>query len=168
MGLRCQGDDECGQQTFCNTEKKEFRLSFNLLFYLPKAPWNPLPPSHPLPLGHQMSGFHCGFEFLRAVADAGIFFFYLWMFAILKWFLRLSSSPQLRNLILNMKIKSFIWASLCSHVQLLVGALWFQFTLDWVLCLRFLYIYDIHQQPFPLIKLICIYAPKYDYILSKI
>lgn len=140
-------------------------LSCNLLFHLMKAPWNPLPPGHPLPLGHQMSGFHCRFEFLCAAADAGIFF--ICKFAILKWFLRLSSSPQLENLILNMKIKSFVWAVLYAHVQLLVGAFRFQFILDWVLYLRFLYIYDIHQQPFPFIKLTCIYSLKYDYILSK-
>lgn len=139
-----QGKDECGQQIFCTMEKKEFLLSFNLLFCLTKAPWNPLPPGYPLPLGHQMSCFHCGFEFLCAEADAGIFF-YLWMFAILKWFFRLSSSPQLENFIWIWKIKSFIWAVLCAHVQLLVGAFRFQFILDCVLYLRFLYIYDIHH-----------------------
>lgn len=46
MGLKWRGKDECGQQTFCNKEKKEFLLSCNLLVRLPKAPWNPLPPGH--------------------------------------------------------------------------------------------------------------------------
>lgn len=139
------GEDECGQQTFCSVEKEEFLPSLNLVFILLRHLEIPFLPATSPPLGHQMSGFHCEFEFLQATADAVFFLFFLFVNACSSEIISLSQAqPRLENLILNMKIKPFVWAAVCAHGQLPVGALWFQFTLDWVLDLGFLYIYEIY------------------------